>query len=345
MLSDLFLLPFMSALALGAGLSVILLCIPFLRRRLWRSGARHLGKASLPRLGGVTMMIAFVGTMLLDSHLVLSREIIGLGVALVCACIFGLWDDFRELSAKAQAFLQVVLAVILFVFGMRITTLRNPFGETFIFSEQGIFSIFFGFMLLLLWLILVINAVNWLDGLDGLLGSISFITFVVIFFLSLKPEVNQPPVAILAVIGAGSVLGFLLFNMHPAKLLAGTSGSLFLGTAIAALAVIAGTKIATALLVLALPVMDALFVMGERLYFKQSIFRSDKRHLHYKLRELGWSEGAIAWFFFLFTALVGYLSIKTEALEKFLVMLLVFIFLFLFLVTIASLLYKRKQTH
>lgn len=313
---DLFLPPFLAAFALTIFFSLLFLAVPVLRGRVWRVGDRHAQKERLPRLGGVAMCLALLGAVLFDAHLVLTREIVGLLVASLVACLVGLWDDVRELSFKAQGFLQVALTVILFVFGMGITSLRNPFGAPLVFSDQSFFPVLVSFSLLLIWIVLVMNAVNWLDGLDGLLGEVSLIGFLIIFFLSLKPEVNQPPVAILAIIAVGLTAGFLFFNIHPARILAGTSGSMLLGLLIAALAVIAGTKIATALLVLSLPVADALWVIGERLRSGQSIFQPDHRHLHYKLQELGWSEGGIAWFFFLLTALIGLVALNTEALGK-----------------------------
>ncbi len=293
-------------------------------------------KVTLSRLGGVAMSCAFLFTIIFDPNLVLTREILGLLVGSVFVCLFGLWDDLQELGVKAQAFFQVAMTVILFIFGIRVMTLHNPFGAPFILSEQGAIPVLIGFMLLLAWVFLVINAVNWLDGLDGLLGGVSLITFLTIFFLSLKPEVNQPPVAILAIAAAGMVAGFLLFNIHPARIMAGTAGSLLLGFLITVLSLIAGTKVATALLVLSLPIADALWVIGERFLAGTSVFQADGRHLHYKLRNLGWSEGRIAWFFSSLTALIAIIALNTAALGKFIALLLVLTTVFSFLLFVAQ---------
>jgi UDP-GlcNAc:undecaprenyl-phosphate/decaprenyl-phosphate GlcNAc-1-phosphate transferase len=343
MQSDLFLAPFFIAFLLTVAGCLVILSFPVTRERLWRSGTRHAGKHMLPRLGGVAMCASFFGAVMLDPHLVLSRDIVGLLVGGFLACLFGIWDDFRELSFKVQSFLQVVLTTVLFVFGTRVSILKNPFGEALVFSEQNSLAILASFLFLLGWLVLVVNAVNWLDGLDGLLGGVSLITFFVVFFLSLKPEVNQPPVAILAIIAAGMVAGFLLFNVHPAKMLAGTAGSMFIGLLITALAVIAGTKIATALLVLSLPIADALWVIGERLRSGQSIFDPDRRHLHYKLRTLGWSERQIAGLFFILTALIGLVALNTAALGKSIAFLLVFGVIFSFLFFVDQTIHKKRH--
>jgi UDP-GlcNAc:undecaprenyl-phosphate GlcNAc-1-phosphate transferase len=132
------------------------------------------------------------------------------------------------------------------------------------------------------------------DGVDGVAGSVSLVGFFAIFLLSLRPEVNQPPVAILAVIATGVTAGFLFFNMPPARFIAGTSGAYFWGLLLGTLSIFAGTKIATTTLVLAVPILDALWVMIERWRHGVSVFQGDTRyHLHYRLREYGWSDRSI----------------------------------------------------
>lgn len=340
---ELFLQPLLVAFALTSSLCLIFLLLPLFRRRVWRHGKRHVGKEALPRLGGAALLIGFTLAVLLDEHLVISREILGLLIGGLLVGIAGLWDDFRELSFKAQGFFQVAVTAILFIFGIRITTIKNPFGEVLVIPEHGSVAILLGFMLLLFWMLLVLNAVNWLDGLDGLLGIVSGITFLTVFFLSLKPEVNQPPVALLAVVALGAVLGFLFFNIYPARILAGTSGSMFLGFLIAVLSVIAGTKIATSLLVLSLPIADALWVIGERLRARVSIFQPDKRHLHFRLRNLGWSESRIAGFFSLLTGLIAAIALSTEALGKFVALLLILLLVFSFLIYVSE--KTRRKNH
>lgn len=337
---DLFLLPFFIAFSTTVSLCLFFLLVPLFRRQIWRQGERHSGKRGLSRLGGIAMAATFFGVVVFDPHLIMTREIFGLLIGGLLVCGFGLWDDFRELSFKAQAFFQVAVTVIIFIFGIRITAIKIPFGGVFTFSDQGLFLILFGFMTLFVWIILVMNAVNWLDGLDGLLGGVSLITFLTIFFLSLKPEVNQPPVAILAIAAVGLTAGFLFFNLHPARILAGTTGSMFLGFLIAVLAIIAGTKVATALLVLTLPVADAVWVIGERIVARTSIFQSDQRHLHYRLRALGWKEGHIAWLFSFLTGIIAVVALNTAALGKFIAFLLALVVIFSLLIFVA---YRTKQ--
>src|SRR6185369_16524803 len=192
---SLFLPPFLIAFVSSAILILIIISLPVFRQRNWRGGARHLGKKNISRLGGVAMLIAFIIAVLADPHLVISTPILGLLVGTGLVFVFGLWDDMIELGWKVQLFFQIALALNIFIFGMRITSLSNPLGGAIFFPDNWVLP---AFLLLLCWLLLVMNSMNWLDGLDGLSGSVSLITFVTIFFLSLKPEVNQPPIAILS---------------------------------------------------------------------------------------------------------------------------------------------------
>lgn len=329
---ELFLTPFLIAFALTTGLILLFLLTPLFQRAVWRSGKRHSYKKTISRLGGAAMLLAFAFSLFFDAHLVITREFYGLLVGALFILIFGLWDDLNELGWKIQVFFQVALTALIFIFGMRITTLPNPFGGVFVFPYNDF--VLPAFLLLFIWIFLVMNAMNWLDGVDGVCGGVSLITFATIFFLSLKPEVYQPPIAIIAAIGIGVAAGFLLFNIYPARILAGTAGSMFLGFLIAVLAIIAGTKIATALLVLSLPIADALFVIWRRIRDGVPITKPDRRHLHYRLMTLGWSERRIAWVFSLVTALIAIIALNTEALGKFFALFLVLgiIFVFLFFV-------------
>jgi UDP-GlcNAc:undecaprenyl-phosphate/decaprenyl-phosphate GlcNAc-1-phosphate transferase len=282
-----------------------------------RQSGRHIrsGKGKVFRVGGLAMILAFNAAVLLDRNLFLSPELYGVMVATILLMIVGIWDDFKEILWKIQLFFQVAIAIIVFIMGVRIYSVTNPiFGG--IFDLGSGLGIVISAILMVFWITLVINSMNWLDGIDGLSGGITLIGALTIFFLSLKPEVSQPPVAILAMILAGSVLGFLAFNFNPSQVLAGTSGSMFMGFLLAVLAVFSGTKIATSLLVMALPIIDFVWVIGERIKNKKSIFQPDKNHLHHKLLELGWSPRKINAVFYLITAAISVVALNTRAIGK-----------------------------
>ena len=129
--------------------------------------------------------------------------------------------------------------------------IANPFGGVISLNNPAIYYFFY-----ILYFLVFLNSLNWLDGTDGLAGGVTLASLATIFFLSFKPEVNQPAVAILCVIAGGAVLGFLVFNFNPAKILAGTSGAWFFGFILASLSIFAGAKIATVMMAVLIPILD-----------------------------------------------------------------------------------------
>jgi len=115
---------------------------------------------------------------------------------------------------------------------------------------------------------------------------------------------------------AGTALGFLIFNFYPSRILAGTSGSMFMGFILAVLAIFAGTKIATSILVMSIPVIDFIWVIGERIKNKKSIFQPDMFHVHYKLLSLGWSQKKTAFYFYAVTILISVVALNTRFIGK-----------------------------
>lgn len=300
-----------------------------------RSTARHIHRAGVARLGGIVMVIAFNLAILLNKDLVISSELYGVMAASLVLLLVGVWDDIKELYWKIQFFFQVALAVMVFIMGVRIYFITNPLTGGILSLDSGM-GMVFSIALVIFWIILMINSMNWLDGIDGLSGGISFIGALTIFFLSLRPEVNQPPMAILAMIAAGTALGFLIFNFNPSRILAGTSGSMFMGFILAVLAIFAGAKIATSILVMAIPIIDCVWVIGERIKNKKSIFKPDKAHLHYKLLELGWPQKKIALYFYAVTILIAVAALNTRFIGKTITLLITAAIMAVFLLIISK---------
>lgn len=268
------------------------------------------------RFGGVAIIIAFLLAIFLNTQLIVTPVITGMIVGSGAILLFGIWDDVITLGWKVQLIFQFFLGILLFVSGMRIFSLPVPFvGQVFVNTLPG--GEMISCIVLILWVIFVMNVLNWVDGIDGLLPSIATLAFLALFFLSISSQVNQPPLGILSVVLAGSVLGLLLFNMPPSRFFAGTSGSFFVGFSLASLSVLSGAKIATAILVLSLPILDALWVFTERLQSGRSPFHGgDSRHLHYRLREIGWSDKHIVAGYTIYTGIVGVIALSTGSLGK-----------------------------
>lgn len=299
-----------------------ILGITFLRMMLWRKGMqetrkqkRHIHTKNTSRFGGIALVIAFLITLFVNTHLVLTSSWWGVILVSVLILGIGLWDDIREISWKWQLMVQIMAGVIAFSFGIRLTSLSYPLSDVVLFFHSG-WMLGVSFIMTIVWIVAVMNAMNWADGMDGLCGGISLIGFSTIFFLSLRPEVNQPPMALLSLALSGASLGFLVFNFYPARIFAGTSGSWFLGFMLAALALFSGAKIATVMLVLALPLSDAVWVIASRFRAGVSIFAPDQRHLHHRLRELGWSSQQITFFVYTITIIIATVALHTNAVGK-----------------------------
>ncbi len=311
-----FLIPFLVAFLLSELFLIIAIKVGKKIKWRGRTSNRHIHqKGKVFRIGGVAMILAFNTAILVNKDLFITTELYGFIVASLIIMLVGIWDDVREVYWKTQLFFQIATAILVFVIGIRIYYITNPFTGGIVHLDQGI-SVLASIALVIFWVVLMTNVMNWLDGIDGLSGGMAFITSITIFILSLRPEVNQPPVAIITAIFAGSVLGFLVFNFNPSKVMAGTAGSMFLGFGLAIISIFSGTKVATALLVLSVPVIDCLWVVLERWRNGKSIFKSDKNHLHYRLLDMGCSQRKINIIFFAIAVVIAIVALNTRALGK-----------------------------
>jgi len=303
-----------------------------IKRKDTRKSKRHIHKKGISRFGGVALITSFVVGILFDSNLVISAPLLGVLFGCGMILILGVVDDCMQMSWKSQLFFQVMIVMFVYIMGVRLEYITNPFGGVFLFSGGIWYTV--GLSISICWVIFLMNAMNWIDGVDGVVGGVTLVGVISIFILSIRPEVNQPPVGIVAAVLAGSLLAFIFMNFYPAKILAGSSGSIFMGYILAIMAIFAGAKIATTLLVLAVPVIDALWVIFERWRAGDSIFSPDKKHLHYRLMELGWSSSKICLFYYGITIVVAFIALNTNALGKMFCLGLITIFMLLVLFSI-----------
>ena len=143
----------------------------------------------------------------------------------------------------------------------------------------------------MLWVIGMINSINFIDGLDGLSSGIALIAAATLGLISVTTAQNQPFVGILCFALAGSLLGFLRWNFHPASIFIGTSGVMFVGYTLALLSIIGTAKVAVALLVLGVPIIDTFWIIVRRLATGRSPFTPDRGHIHHRLLDLGLTHG------------------------------------------------------
>ena len=161
------------------------------------------------------------------------------------------------------------------------------------------------------------NAINWIDGLDGLAASVSAVACVVLFVVT-GPVLGQWTLAYLPLILGAAILGFLPYNIHPARIFMGDSGAMFLGFTLAVLSVIGGAKVAAALLVLGVPILDGVYMIIYRLSRGRSPLSADRGHLHHRLLDIGFSQGQVVLIYVALCGAFGVLGLLPARLDSFL---------------------------
>jgi UDP-GlcNAc:undecaprenyl-phosphate GlcNAc-1-phosphate transferase len=195
-------------------------------------------------------------------------------------------------------------AVIVITTSIRIDQITNPLGTPIDFPR------WFAVLFTLFWLVGMSITVNWLDGLDGLATGVTFIASVILFVhTAFRQQPPQPTIALLPIALAGCALGFLPFNYHPARIFLGSSGAYFLGFTLACLSIIGGAKVATALLVLGIPILDVAWQIVARLRRGTSPFLADRGHLHQRLYDLNLSQRTVVWLYWGLCAAFGLLAL------------------------------------
>lgn len=265
-----------------------------------------------PRLGGLALYLAFTLAIVATMPWVDGRtpeeikKIAGLLLGSTAVVAVGAWDDWKELGPWPQLAAQVVAAGLALVSGIVIDAIANPLAAGPADSLLWL-PVYASIPFTVLWLLGAMNAVNFIDGLDGLAGGITAIAASILFLRSI--DTGQFTIALLPLALAGAALGFLPHNLYPSRLTLGTCGALFCGYNLATLSVIGGTKAATVLLVLAIPILDAAWIIIRRLSQGRSPFLGDRIHIHYRLKDAGLSEGRIVLLLWALSALLGTLAI------------------------------------
>jgi UDP-GlcNAc:undecaprenyl-phosphate GlcNAc-1-phosphate transferase len=291
-------------LVFGAAALISLLITPLVRRlairldNVDRPDARRVNQRPVPRGGGIGVAIAFLavaaGLLWANDQLALvpvprtidPTELVALLVGGAAATIIGVLDDTLQLRARWQLLGQVALAAFAIALGVTVTFINNPFGSGNI-QLTGLYAV--GFTMV--WIIGMINSINFIDGLDGLSSGIALIAAVTLGLISLTTATNQPFIAVLCFALAGALLGFLRWNFHPASIFIGTSGVMFVGYTLALLAILGSAKVAVALLVLGIPIIDTFWIIVRRLATGHSPFTPDRGHIHHRLLDMGLSHG------------------------------------------------------
>ncbi len=305
-----------------------------------------------PTMGGLAIYGSFLAVVLVIGLLfgfllhgnIPLRLLIGILLGGAVLMIGGVLDDRYRLRPLQSIWFPVLACLILVASGISAVSVHNPFTGSIIMLDQiklwGL-PVLSG-LIVFIWTMTMTYTTKLLDGMDGLVTGVSAIGALVLFGLSLSSPVQQPQTALLAIIFTGSLLGFLILNFYPAEIFLGDGGSTFTGFMLAVLAIVSGGKIATALLVMGLPLLDMVWVVIQRLLKKQSPFSGDRKHLHFKLLDIGLTQSQTVLFLYAVTGIFGGLALLLQSRGK-LIALLALIVVMLAIIAVVYSLYKRRN--
>lgn len=285
---------------------------------------RKIHTKAMPRLGGIAIICGFIVSivylfivMSLEKNIYLldlpnyKTKLLGFGLGIIVLGIFCFIDDYKGVPAYIKFLGQVLAAIIVIYFGIKIDRIVIPSASKIII-DQNLLTI-----LTVFWIVGITNAINLMDGLDGLSSGIcliSCVSLLIIFALN-----GSPLIAILLVTALGGALvGFLPFNFNPAKTFMGDTGSNFLGFSLAIISILGTAKTYTAiviispLIIFALPLVDTLLAIIRRIIKTKSlkgVFKADREHLHHKIMKKGYSQKQAVFILYGFSAALGMFAI------------------------------------
>ena len=301
-------------LALAALLTAALVAVistPVVRSLAFRVGAvdvprdtRRMHDHPIPRMGGLAIFFGFILSVLI--FLPLTSELRGMLLGGVIIVILGIFDDIFALPALPKLLVQIGAALIAVLEGNRIEFLSNPN----IFSSSPYWELgWLSVPITVLWIVAITNSVNLIDGLDGLACGVSTISSMTLLVIALA--VSEAEVAILMAALAGACIGFLPYNLNPAKIFMGDTGSTFLGYVLAVVSIQGLFKYATIIsfavpfLLMGLPIFDTCFAILRRVSHGQSPMSPDRGHIHHRLIDMGLSQKQAVAVLYVISAILG----------------------------------------
>ncbi|KKQ02120.1 MAG: UDP-N-acetylmuramyl pentapeptide phosphotransferase/UDP-N-acetylglucosamine-1-phosphate transferase [Candidatus Roizmanbacteria bacterium GW2011_GWA2_36_23] len=302
----------------------------------------HTHNGIVPRGGGIPIFLSLLTSSLI--FLLINHIVIGILIAGFLLVIIGLIDDYGDVSPYARFIANLFVSALVIAFGLGIPYISNPLGEVIRLDQWQINFNFFGShsiwviadLLAIIWLSWTMNMVNWSKGVDGQLPGFVAIAGIFLGLLSNRftaHDISAQNVTTLSFIVAGSYLGFLPFNFYPQKIMPGYGGGALAGFLLGILSILSFGKVGTAILILSIPMIDAIYTIIRRLIKKRSPFKADWGHFHHRLLEIGWGKRRIAVFYWIITLILGISSLFLKGIEKLLafisiaIMLLIFIFI------------------
>ena len=301
----------MALAALLTAAVVSLIATPVVKSLAFRVGAvdipkdgRRMHDHPIPRMGGLAIFFGFMLSVLL--FVPLTEQLRGMLLGGVIIVILGIFDDIYALPAKPKFLVQIAAALVAVWAGNKIEFLSNPN----IFSSEPYWELgWLSIPISILWIVGITNAVNLIDGLDGLACGVSTISSMTLLVIALT--VSEPDVALLMAALAGACIGFLPYNLNPAKIFMGDTGSTFLGFILASVSIQGLFKFhmiisfAVPFLMLGLPIFDTCFAILRRVSKEQSPMTPDRGHIHHRLIDMGFSQKQAVAVLYIISAILG----------------------------------------
>ena len=297
-----------------------------------RSHPAHTHKGIIPRAGGLALFlgIAVPSFFLLPPTPLFTGILIGAAMLTVT----GLLDDHHDVNPFIRLGINAAVTCTVIFLGATIPYITNPFtGGVIHLTSWSMANPFFPSLTIHLWSVIIafvwimwtMNIIGWSSGVDGQMPGFVAISAAVIGLLSLRYSIHDPtqlPVTFLAFIVTGAFAGFVPWNFYPQKIMPGYGGKTLAGFLLALLAILSYAKLGTALLVLGIPMIDAVYTLIRRIGSKKSPVRADRGHLHHRLLELGWGRRRIALFYWVVSAILGAIALTVKSQQKLFAMLL-----------------------
>ena len=302
------------ALALLTALVVSFLMTPVVKTFAYKVGAvdvpkdaRRMHKVPIPRLGGLAIFIGFmVSVLILGGVRGRNGQMQSILLGSVIIVVLGVVDDIMALPAMLKFVVQIAAALIPALNGVVIQAFSNPniFSDS-LYWVLGPLSVPFT----VLWIVAITNAVNLIDGLDGLANGVSAISATTMLVIALLASEAEVAVVMAALVGA--CVGFMPYNLNPAKMFMGDTGATFLGYILATMSIqglfkfYAVISFAVPFLILGLPIFDTTFAFIRRLAHGQSPMHADRGHIHHRLIDMGLNQKQAVATLYVISAMLG----------------------------------------
>ena len=299
------------AAAMAVAMVVSFISTPVVKALAQRMGAvdvpkddRRMHNHPIPRMGGLAIFFGFLLSTLI--FVPMDEQYRGMLMGAVIIVVLGIFDDIYSLPASFKFVVQIVAALMAVFSGNVISAISNPN----IFSQNPVWELgWLKYPVTIIWIVAITNAVNLIDGLDGLACGVATISSMTLLVIAMVAA--ELPVALLMAALAGGSIGFLPYNMNPAKIFMGDTGSTFLGFVLAVVSIQGLFKLYTIIsfavpfLMLGLPIFDTAFAFIRRIAHGQNPMHADRSHVHHSLIDMGFSQKQAVAVLYLISVILG----------------------------------------